>query len=145
MLIEKTKGTRALITKSVTHFHCYQIPLFHSHLTATTLISYLSSVQLLLSYINSIMQGKSCPCPRHGGVYGEQKYSSTHSQTLHYMEVNGQLQAPAALYQGYSNHCIGGGVTPSVCLDVTMKIEIAHPCRDSNPGSPSLQASHGTD
>jgi len=50
-----------------------------------------------------IYKMESCPCaflswaPRHGGVLWEWRYSSTHSLTRHWMEVSGQLQAPAAL------------------------------------------------
>jgi hypothetical protein len=37
---------------------------------------------------------------RHEGVLGEWKHSSTHSWPRHWMEVNGQLRAPAALPTG---------------------------------------------
>jgi hypothetical protein len=51
-------------------------------------------------------KGKSRPfaflnlTPRHEGVMGEWRYSSTHSWARYYMEVSYQLQAPAALPPG---------------------------------------------
>jgi hypothetical protein len=38
--------------------------------------------------------------PRHEGVLGEWKYSSTHSSSRYEIEVSGQLHAPAALPPG---------------------------------------------
>jgi len=46
-------------------------------------------------------EGKVVPvlnkAPRHEAVLSEWRYSSTHSCSLHSIELNGQLQAPAAL------------------------------------------------
>jgi hypothetical protein len=53
------------------------------------------------------------------------------------MEVSGQLHAPAALPPEKQPPVpiIRGWVGPRAGLDVTEKIEISCPCRESNPDS----------
>jgi hypothetical protein len=55
------------------------------------------------TYHEKILSGKVVPvlffnrAPRHKGVVGEWRYSSTHSWPRNYMEVSGQLHAPTTL------------------------------------------------
>jgi hypothetical protein len=56
--------------------------------------------------------------PRHEGVLRKWKHSSMHFWTRHYMEMSGQLHAPAALPQGKSpwyplDRRLGGPLRPS--------------------------------
>ena len=47
-------------------------------------------------------------CERHEDMRREQKYSSTHSQPLHYMQVNGQLHARPIYPRNPLNRWLGG-------------------------------------
>jgi hypothetical protein len=79
--------------------------------------------------------------PRHEGVLGELKYSSTHSLTSA-LEVSGQLYAPAALSPGKRSpgiRWIGGWVGPRAVLDAVVKKEILSPRRESNPRTSIVQ------
>lgn len=61
-----------------------------------------------------------CPCTRHEGLLGEQRYSSTHSQTRHQIEVSDELHTPTAL-----PHEVGGGVGHRAGLCVFEMIEVS--------------------
>jgi hypothetical protein len=61
----------------------------------------------------------------------------------HWMEVSGQLHAPAFLPQERApgTHWIGGLVRPRVGVGVVQNIQISCPCQKSNPGRPSRSPS----
>jgi hypothetical protein len=59
-----------------------------------------SSIQGVLPTVQCIHKSVLNQAARHEGVLGERKYSSTHFLPRHYMEVSGQLHAPAALPPG---------------------------------------------
>jgi hypothetical protein len=58
-----------------------------------------------------------------------------------YMEVSGQLHAPASLPQERApgTHWIGGWVDPRAVLDAVVKSKIPSPHRESNPRTPIVQ------
>jgi hypothetical protein len=59
----------------------------------------------------------------------------------HYMEMSGQLHAPAALPQERTpgTNWIGGWVGPRAALDAVVKRKIPSPGRESNPRTPIVQ------
>ena len=61
---------------------------------------------------------KGFPFWRHENVFGEKRYSSTHSFLQHEMETSGQLKAPASLISAkkLSNNEIAGSVRPTAKL-----------------------------
>jgi hypothetical protein len=65
--------------------------------------------------------------PRHEGVLGEWRYSSTHSSTSA-LRFTPRERAP-------STHWIGGWMGPIASQDAVAKRKILSPCRDSNPQS----------
>jgi hypothetical protein len=75
-------------------FTTFKAIMHHSSFTSTDIsFDYISlqgsKVVPLLNYV-----------PRHEDVLGEWMYSSTHSETRHWLEVSGQLHGPAALSPG---------------------------------------------
>jgi len=78
--------------------------------------------------------------PRHEGVLGEWRYSSTHSLTS--VLDGGEWSAsrpgrfiPKERVPG--THCIGGWVGPRAGLDAVVRRKISSPCRELNPRSSS--------
>jgi hypothetical protein len=72
--------------------------------------------------------------PRHGGVLGELRYSSTHSLTSAIYGGKWSASRP-----GRCTHWIGGWVGPRAFLEVIVKRKIPSPCRESNPRTPIVQ------
>jgi hypothetical protein len=70
---------------------------------------------------------QNSPSTRHGGAWGERRYSSYSFLT------------PAALCPGEGTpgtHCTGGWVGPRAGLDTEVRGKILCPCRGSNPDHP---------
>jgi hypothetical protein len=60
----------------------------------------------------------------------------------HWMEVRGQVHAPAALpprERSPGTHWIGGWVGPSAFLDAMVRRKTSSPCRESSPRTPIVQ------
>jgi hypothetical protein len=87
-------------------------------------------------------KGKVVPvlnqAPRHEGVLGVWRYSSTQSLTLA-LDGIGQLHAQAALHpreRTPGTHWIGGCVGPRAFLNAVVKKKIPSPLREWNPRIP---------
>jgi hypothetical protein len=80
--------------------------------------------------------------PRHEGVLGEFRYSSTHSLTS---ALDGGEWSASRLgrftprERAPDAHWIGGWLGPTALLDAVMKRKIPAPCRESNPRTPIVQ------
>jgi hypothetical protein len=80
--------------------------------------------------------------PRHEGVLGEWRCSSTHSLTS---ALDGGWVASFALQLLYprerapGTHCIGGWVGPRAILDMVVKRKTPSPCQESNHRTPIIQ------
>jgi hypothetical protein len=88
--------------------------------------------------------------PRHEGVLGEWRYSSTH--TLASALDGGEWSASRSgrftpRERTHCTHCIGGWVGPRAGLDMVSKRKIPSPRRESNSDHPIVQpvASRYTD
>jgi hypothetical protein len=79
--------------------------------------------------------------PRHGGVLGELRYSSTHSLTLalgdEWSASRSGRFTPRERAPG--THWIGGWVGPRAVLNAVVKRKIPSPRRESNPRTPIVQ------
>jgi hypothetical protein len=78
--------------------------------------------------------------PRHEGVLGEWRYSSTHSLTsaLDRSECSASRPGRFTISERVpGTHWIWGWVGPRAVLDTVAKRKIPSPCRDSNPRSSS--------
>jgi hypothetical protein len=79
--------------------------------------------------------------PRHGGVFGEWRYSSTHSLTSTLDGDEWSTSRPGRFTPGEkasSTHWIGGWVGPRAVLDAVMKRKIPSSRRESNPRTPII-------
>jgi hypothetical protein len=102
---------------------------------------------LLSAYVLKVLRVKSTansPAARHGGAWGERRYSSYLFLTS---ALGGSewsaLRPPAALCLGErtpGTHCTGGWVGPRAGLDTEVRGKILCPCRGSNPGRPVVQS-----
>jgi hypothetical protein len=129
---------------------------WHSHNTCKS--QYLFSVQSgykttrrcgkNLERLKVKIKGKVVPvlffnwAPRHEGILGEWKYSSTHSLTsaLDGGEWSGSRPGhfiPRERDPG--THWIGGWLSPRAVLDAVVKRKIPNPRRESNPTTPIIQ------
>jgi hypothetical protein len=85
---------------------------------------------------------QSSPATRHGGVWGERRYSSYSFTTSAVDGVSGQRHASAVLCPGErtpGTHCTGGWVGPKAGLDTEVRGNILCPCRGSNLNRPIVQ------
>jgi hypothetical protein len=88
--------------------------------------------------------------PRHGGVLGEWKYSSTHYLTSTLDGGEWLASRPGSFIpreRAPGAHWIGGWVSPRDVLDSVFKRKIPSPRQESNPRTPIVQpvAQHYTD
>jgi hypothetical protein len=77
--------------------------------------------------------------PRHGGVLGEWRYSSTHSLTSALDGGEWSASCPGHFTprkRAHGTHWIGGWVGPRAVLDAAVKKKIPSPRRKSNPRTP---------
>jgi hypothetical protein len=80
--------------------------------------------------------------PRHEGVFGEWKYSSTHSLTSALDGSEWSASRPGRFTPRETapgTHWIGGWVGPRAVLDAVVKRKIPSPRREPNPGTPIVQ------
>jgi hypothetical protein len=80
--------------------------------------------------------------PRHEGVLGEWKYSSTHSLTSALDGDEWSASHPGRFTpreRAPGTHWIGGWVGPRAVLDAVVKRKILSPRRESNPRTPIVQ------
>jgi len=69
------------------------------------MIPHLDPILRQMNCVHNLKHYKVVPvvfnrAPRHESVLGDWRYSSTNSRPQHWMEVSGQLHAPAALPPG---------------------------------------------
>jgi hypothetical protein len=80
--------------------------------------------------------------PRHGGVWGEWRYISTHSLIS---VLDGGKWSASRLCRftprerAHGTHWIGDWVGPRAVLDAAVKRKIPSPRRESNPRTPIVQ------
>jgi hypothetical protein len=80
--------------------------------------------------------------PRHEGLLGEWRYSSTHSMTSALEGGEWSASRPSRFIprgRAPGTHWIGGWVGPRAVLDAVMKRKIPAPRRESNPTTPIVQ------
>jgi hypothetical protein len=80
--------------------------------------------------------------PRHEGILGEWRYSSTHSLTSALDEGEGSTSRPGRFTpkeRAPGTHWIGGWVGPRAVLDAVVKRKIPSPRRESDPRTPIVQ------
>jgi hypothetical protein len=80
--------------------------------------------------------------PRHEGVLGEWRYSSTHSLTSAIDGGEWSASRPGRFTlrgRAPGTHWIGGWVGPRAVLDAVVKRKIPSPRRKSNPRAPIIQ------
>jgi hypothetical protein len=80
--------------------------------------------------------------PRHEGVLGEWRYSSTHSLTWALDGGEWSTSRPGRFTHRESapgTHWTGGWVGPRAVLDAVVKRKIPSPHRESNPRTPIVQ------
>jgi hypothetical protein len=85
---------------------------------------------------------QSSPATRHGGPWGEKRYSSYSLLTSVLVGVSGQCHAPAALCHEErtpGNHWTRGWEGPRAGLDTEARGKIVCSRRGSNPGRPVVQ------
>jgi hypothetical protein len=95
-----------------------------------------------MTKLHSNLYLKSCPATRHGGAWGERRYSSYSFPTSALNGVSGQRHAPAALYcrgKDPGAQWTGGWVGLRAGLDTDDRRKIICPCRGSNPDRPVVQ------
>jgi hypothetical protein len=88
-------------------------------------------------------QKQSSPATRHGGAWGERRYSSYSFLSSALDGVSGKRHAQAALCHGErtpSTHSTGGWVYFRAGLDTEVREKILCPCRGSNPNRPVVQS-----
>jgi hypothetical protein len=81
--------------------------------------------------------------PRHEGVLGEWRYSSTHSLTSAPDGGKWSASRPGRFTprgRAPGTHLIGGWVGPRAILDVVVKRKIPSPRQESNPRTPIVQS-----
>jgi hypothetical protein len=93
---------------------------------------------------------KNSPAPRHEDVFGEWRYSSTHSLTSARDRDEWSVSRPDRFTpreKAPGTHCLGGWVGPRAVLDAVVKRKIPSPRRKSNPRNPIVQpiTQHYTD
>jgi hypothetical protein len=80
--------------------------------------------------------------PRHEGLLGEWRYSSTHSLTSALNGGEWSASRPGRFTskeRAPGTHWIGGWVGPRAVLDAVVKRRISSPRRESNPKTPIVQ------
>jgi hypothetical protein len=80
--------------------------------------------------------------PRHEGVLGEQRYSSTHSLTSALDGGEWSASRPGRFTpreRAPGTHSIGGWMGPRAVLDTVMKRKIPSPRREPNTRTPIVQ------
>jgi hypothetical protein len=92
------------------------------------------------------VKGKVFPvlnwAPRHEGVLGEWRYSSTHSLTSALYGGEWSASRPgrfASMERAPGTHWIGGWVGPKAVLDAVVMRKIPSPLRESNLRTPIVQ------
>jgi hypothetical protein len=80
--------------------------------------------------------------PRHEGILGELRYSSTHSLNLPLGGGEWSASRPGRFTpreRAPTTHGIGGWMGPRAVLDAVVKRKIPSPRRESNPRTPIVQ------
>jgi hypothetical protein len=92
-----------------------------------------SHVSVLFYYLN-----KRSPARRHGGVWGERRYSSYSFSTSALDGGEWSASRPGRAFTP-GTHCTGGWVGPRSGLDTEARGKILCPRRGSNPDRPVVQ------
>jgi hypothetical protein len=99
-----------------------------------------------LLFINILVKVKVSLCfnwaPRHGGVLGEWRYSSTHSLTSALDGRDWPASRPCRFTpreRAPGTPWIGGWLGPRAVLDAVVKRKIPSPRRESDPRTPIVQ------
>jgi hypothetical protein len=86
---------------------------------------------------------QSSPATRHGGAWGERRYSSYSLLTSALDGMNGQRHAPTGICpeeRTPGTHCTEGWVGPRAGLDTELRGKILNLCRGSNLDRPVVQS-----
>jgi hypothetical protein len=111
-----------------------------------TVVTYFK--ELPLNFLMNEVKGKGKVvrvlswAPRHEGVLGECRYSSTHSLTSALDGGEWSASRPGCFNsteRAPDTHWTGGWVDPRAVMDAVVKRKIPSPCRESNPRTPINQ------
>jgi hypothetical protein len=96
----------------------------------------------IYTHSTKYLKEKSSPATRHGGAWGERRYSSSFT-TLALDGGKWSASRPGRAFtpgeRTPGTHCTGGWVGPRAGLDTEARGKILFPCRGSNPARPVVQ------